>query len=126
MDSDAERRGWRGGMEVRGPHEPQRTEQEKDLCFPEISQNYTSKRWNTTINSCPANQKKPTTGQWALSDSLHGQSTLMTNPNQWRCFNGQKKQREQYTSLTSGGGGVWGGGGYFMYIKKNETEGKLS
>lgn len=33
MDSDAERRGWRGGMEVRGPREPQRTEQGKRSAF---------------------------------------------------------------------------------------------
>lgn len=48
----------------------------------------------------------------------------MTSPNQWRCFNGQIKQREQSTSLTSGGGGVRGGVGeggllhVYIYIKK--------
>lgn len=75
-------------------------------------------------------------GQRAAADSLHAQSTGTTNPNQWRCFNGQKKQREQYTSLTSGGGGGgclgWGWGWgvisciYILQKKKNETEGKLS
>lgn len=46
---------------------------------------------------------------------------MRKSPTQWRCLNGQKNQREQYTSLTSGGGGClgwgWGGGYTFMYIK---------
>lgn len=54
----------------------------------------------------------------------------MTSPNQWRCFNGQKKQREQSTSLTSGGGGVRGGGGegglLHVYIYKKNMKQKAS
>lgn len=64
-----------------GPGEPQGTEKRKDLHPPEKSQNYTSKQWKT-INSCPANQRRATSGQRAVGDSLHGQSAVMANPDQ--------------------------------------------